>query len=175
MALADNRNPNLETASDAELFDNAFSWEPKKKHQFILYLGKSEIPSYLVKTSDKPSIDNGEVTIDHMNIQRYIKGKSKWNTIALSLYDPIDPSAARQTMDWIRRHHESQYGRDGYGRDYKEELKLHQLDGYGDVVEEWILKNAWVKDAKFGGYDASSEDIQMVDLTIRYDWAFFNY
>ena len=79
MALFDQINQNLSYASENEMFDTAFSWEPKKQHQFILEL--NGIPSYLIKTSDKPTISNGEVALDMINVKRYVKGKSEWNTI----------------------------------------------------------------------------------------------
>ena len=36
MALIDQLNGNLGAAEESQLFDNAFSWEPKRQHQFIL-------------------------------------------------------------------------------------------------------------------------------------------
>ena len=52
MALEDQLNPALNPATQNELFDTAFSWEPKKKHQFILQMADTGIPAFLVKMSD---------------------------------------------------------------------------------------------------------------------------
>ena len=173
MALFDQINQNLAYASENEMFDAAFSWEPKRQNQFIMEL--NGIPSYLIKTSDKPSMTNNEVELDHINIKRYLKGKSEWNDISITLYDPIVPSGAQAAMEWIRLHHESATGRDGYSSFYKKEVRLHQLSPLGEVVEEWILKGAFITEAEFGEYDWSSEDVQEISLTLRYDWAFLNY
>ena len=35
------------------------------------------IPAYLIKTSKRPEIQNGKVTIDHINVRRYVKGRSE--------------------------------------------------------------------------------------------------
>jgi hypothetical protein len=59
MALIDNANPNLAIASENEMFQTAFSWEPKRQHQFILEM--NGIPSYLIKASGKPTITNTAV------------------------------------------------------------------------------------------------------------------
>jgi hypothetical protein len=155
------------------MFDTAFSWEPKKQHQFILEL--NGIPSYLIKTSDKPTISNGEVALDMINVKRYVKGKSEWNTISMTLYDAIVPSGAQAVMEWVRLHHESATGRDGYSSFYKKEIRLHQLSPLGEVVEEWILKGAFITEAGFGSYDWSSDAVQEISLSIRYDWAFLNF
>ena len=173
MALYDNRNPNLAIAQQDQLFDRAFSWEPKRQHQFILSV--PDIPAYLVKTSDKPKIANGEVALDMINIKRYVKGKSEWNNITMTLYDAIVPSAAQSVMEWVRLHHESKTGRNGYSSFYKKEIKLHQLSPLGEIIEEWVLSGAFITDASFGTFDWTSDAVQEIELTIRYDYAFLNF
>ena len=179
MALEDRintANPGTDFADyglDNNYWQNAYSWEPKKQHQFIMEI--EGIPAYLIKTSAKPSLENGEIILDHINVQRYVKGKSKWSSIAVQLYDPIVPSAAQAVMEWIRLHHESATGRDGYSSFYKKELKLHQLSPLGEIVEEWILNGAYITSANFGSYDWGTDSVQEIELNIRYDWAFLNF
>ena len=173
MALEQQINQNLAYASENEMFDTAFSWEPKRQHQFIMEV--QGIPSYLIKTSAKPSMTNGEVALDMINVKRYVKGKSEWNTIEVTLYDAIVPSGAQAVMEWVRLHHESATGRDGYSSFYKKEIRLHQLSPLGEVIEEWILKGAFIVDSNFGTYDWSSDAVQEISMTLRYDWAFLNF
>jgi hypothetical protein len=173
MALYDNANPNLTIANQEQLFDRAFSWEPKRQHHFILAV--PDIPAYLVKTSGKPQISNGEVALDLINIKRYVKGKSEWSTIQMTLYDPIVPSGAQAVMEWIRLHHESSTGRDGYSSFYKKQIKLSQLSPLGETVEEWTLNGAFLTDAEFGTYDWGSDAVQEISITVRYDWAFLSF
>ena len=174
MALQDQLNPQLtDLGTSPEFYSNAFSWEPVKAHQFIMSIG--DIPAFLIKASAKPSIANGEIALDHINVQRYVKGRSVWNTITVSLYDAIVPRGAQAVMDWIRLHHESATGRDGYSSFYKKEIKLRQLSPLGEVIEEWILKGAYIVDANFGSLDWSSEEVVMIEMTLRYDWAFLSF
>jgi hypothetical protein len=158
---------------DNNYWQNAYSWEPKKAHQFIMEI--DGIPAYLIHSSAKPSIENNEITLDHMNVQRYVKGKSKWSSISITLYDPIVPSAAQAVMDWVRLHHESATGRDGYSSMYKKEITLTQLSPLGEKIEEWILKGAFITSAKFGDLDWSSEEVVKISMDLRYDWAFLNF
>lgn len=174
MALTDKLNPNFEDYGiDNNYWQNAYSWEPKRSNQFIMEI--EGIPAYLVKTSAKPTINNNEVALDHMNVKRYVKGKSEWNSIAISLYDPIIPSGTQAVMDWVRLHHESATGRNGYSSMYKKEVTLTQLSPLGEKVEEWILKGAFITESNFGSLDWGSEDVMMIEITLRYDWAFLNY
>ena len=90
MALSSQVNGKLtDFGKEADFWSNAYNWEPKKSHQFVMAI--DGIPSYLVKASAKPTIANGEITLDHINVQRYVKGRSVWNTISVSLYDAIVP------------------------------------------------------------------------------------
>jgi hypothetical protein len=174
MALQDQVNNSLtDFGTEVDFWNRAYSWEPKKQHQFIMAI--DGIPAYLIKSSAKPSIANGEITLDHINVQRYVKGKSVWSTLSVSLYDPIVPSAAQAVMEWIRLHHESATGRDGYSSFYKKEIKLRQLSPLGEIIEEWILHGTYITDANFGSLDWSTEDVVSIDLTLRYDWAFLNF
>lgn len=174
MALQDQVNNNLtDFGTEVDFWNKAYSWEPKKQHQFIMAI--DGIPAYLIKSAAKPSIANGEITLDHINVQRYVKGKSVWSTMAISLYDPIVPSAAQAVMEWIRLHHESATGRDGYSSFYKKEVKLRQLSPLGEIIEEWILHGTYITDSNFGSLDWSTEDVVTIELTLRFDWAFLNF
>lgn len=174
MALENQVNDNLQDfGNDPQFWDNAFSWEPKKQHQFVMIV--DGIPAYLIKASAKPSMTNGEVTLDHINVQRYVKGKSVWNSISVTLYDAIVPSGAQAVMDWVRLHHESYTGRDGYSSYYKKEIKLRQLSPLGEIIEEWILNGAFIVDSNFGSLDWSSEDVVNIEMTLRYDWALLSF
>ena len=78
-------------------------------------------------------------------------------------------------MDWVRLHHESATGRNGYSSMYKKEITLTSLSPLGEKVEEWILKGAYIQNTNFGSYDWATEDVVMIDVTLRYDWAFLNF
>ncbi len=45
------------------------------------------------------------------------------------------------------------------------------LDSNGEIVESWVLKNAWIKDVNFGDGDYSSDDVVDITIKLRYDWA----
>lgn len=155
-------------------YSQLFEWEPKHQNRFIMTINQ-DIPAYLIKASSKPSMENGEVVIDHINVQRKVKGKSTWSNITITLYDPIIPSGAQAVMSWIRDHHESATGRDGYTDDYKKDIKLQGLGAAGQVVEEWTLKGAFIQSCNWGSYDWSTEDIVTIEMTLAYDYAFLHF
>ena len=149
------------------------NWEPKMANRFIMYM--EGIPSYIIKASGRPEITNGKVTIDHINVKRYIKGRSEWSDLSVTLYDPIVPSAAQAVMEWVRLHHESVTGRNGYSDFYKKDITFNALGPVGDKVEEWTLKGAYIQSAKFSDMDYTGEDLAEVELTLTYDYAVLQY
>ena len=97
-------------------------YEPKLKNRFIMEI--SGIPAFTIKTMQRPQITFDEVVLEHMNITKYVKGKGRWQTLQITLYDPIVPSAASAVIEWIRLHHESATGRDGYQDFYKKNINF---------------------------------------------------
>ena len=133
------------------------------------------INAYLIKAMNRPSLESEEVVLEHMNVTRYVKGKSRWQPLEITLYDPIVPSAAQQVHEWILLHHESVTGRDGYADFYKKNITFNLLDPTGAVVEEWELKGSYIQSANFGDLDFSSSDPVEIALTLRYDYAILNF
>ena len=161
----------MATLDPSEIMFTPF--EPKVKNRFIMYI--EGIPAYLVKTAKRPSIEFEEITLDHINVKRYIKGKGAWSAIDVTLYDPVVPSAAQAVMEWVRLSHESVTGRDGYSDFYKKDVTFNMLGPVGDVIEEWTLKGAWIKSAAFGDLDYSSSDPVEISVSMRYDYAILQF
>lgn len=167
--------PTLPDISQSDLFNSAFSWEPKYANRFIMQLAGTNIPAYLVKAAARPTITNGEIVLDHMNIDRKVKGKSRWSDVSITIYDPITSEGAQAVMEWIRFHHESLTGRDGYSSDYKRDLEFYALSGLGEKIENWTLKGAFISDANFGSMDWGTEEAVTIELTLKYDYAILQY
>ena len=149
------------------------NWEPKLKNRYIMNI--DGINAYLVKTMARPTIESEEVALPHMNVTRYVKGRTQWQPIDITLYDPIVPSAAQQVIEWIRLSHESVTGRDGYADFYKKDITINTLGPVGDKVEEWKLKGAFISTANFGSL--SFDEVSPVDitLTLKYDYAILQF
>ena len=154
-----------------EVFFTAF--EPKQANRFIMYI--DGIPAYEIKGVSAVSLTQGTVALNHINVQRFVKGKSTWGPITFTLFDPITPSGAQAVMEWVRLHHESVTGRDGYSDFYKKDLTLDILGPVGDIVGEWIIKGAYVKTATFGEYDWANDAAINLSVSIAMDYCVLNF
>ena len=154
-----------------EIFFTPF--EPKQKNRFILYV--DGIPAYLIKGLGAVSVSQGTVPLNHINVQRFVKGKTTWGTISMTLFDAITPSGAQSVMEWVRLHHESVTGRDGYSDFYKKDMTVNVLGPVGDVVSEWIIKGAIITEATFGDYNYDNEGAVEISMTVQPDYCVLNF
>ena len=154
-----------------EIFFTPF--EPKQQNRFVLYV--DGFPAYLIKGLGAVTVSQGTVALNHINVQRFVKGKTTWGPISMTLFDAITPSGAQSVMEWVRLHHESVTGRDGYSDFYKKDMTVNVLGPVGDVVSEWIIKGALITEAGFGDYNYDSEGAVEISMTIQPDYCVLNF
>ena len=155
-----------------EIFFTAF--EPKQKNRFICFV--DGFPAYIMKGVGAVTVSQGTVPLNHINVQRFVKGKTTWGTIEFTLFDPITPSGAQSVMEWVRLHHESVTGRDGYSDFYKKDLTINVLGPVGDIVSEWIIKGAMITNASFGDFGWDQENAaQEITMTVQPDYCVLNF
>lgn len=155
-----------------EIFYTAF--EPKTQNRFIMYI--DGVPTFLIKKTDRPKWTTEKKALDHINLQRYYKGKTVWNEITIELYDAIVPSATQAMFEWFRLTHESVTGRDGYQDFYKKDVTLNLLGPVGDKIEEWLLKGAWPMTYDGGAVDyVNTGDPVLATVGLSYDYAILQF
>jgi len=162
--------------------------EPKRAHRWLLNI--DGVDAYLIKTVQKPSFSVEETTHSFFGHKFYYPGPVNWNTVAITLVDPIDPDASQILWQKLRL---SGYEipdrllaeplRPGLFTPSKAEatnalgqiVKLRQIGQIDDVpnqvVEEWKLYNPWIQEVNFGSLDYASADMVEISLTIRFDFA----
>jgi len=148
-------------------------FEPKVRNRFIMII--EGVPSFMVKAGNRPTLQFDDITLDHINVKRKLKGRADWQDVQITMYDPIVPSGAQAVMEWVRLSHEAVTGREGYSDFYKKDVTLQMLGPVGDIVEEWVLKGAYIKQANFQSLDWSSSDPMTIDVTLRYDYAILQF
>jgi len=145
----------------------ANKFEPKRKFRWIVEI--EGVDAFLAKTANRPTMTFEEITIDWINTKRYLAGKHAFETLSVTLYDPIAPSGAQQVMEWVRLNFEVVSGRSGYADFYKRDLRFKLLDPVGTVVELWDVKGAMISSATFGSLDYSGDETVTIDLTLKFD------
>lgn len=141
-------------------------YEPLRKNRFLLrFPSDLGIQEWWVASASRPTITMNETEIPFLNTSSWVVGRYIWESITVTLRDPIGPSASQAVMEWVRLHSESVTGRQGYAVAYKRDLIIEMLDPTGTAVSQWILKNAMIVSAAFG--DLSYDDDGLADITLQ--------
>jgi hypothetical protein len=144
------------------------NFEPNRPFRFIL--GIQGVDAFLVKSSGRPGSTTDEVEMGYINNTRYVAGKTKPNTIAITLYDAIDPSASQKVMEWVRLQYDPATGRAAYQQYYKKDITLKMLGPVGDVVGMDTIYGAFITEHSPSELDyTSGGDVATIAITIRYD------
>lgn len=152
------------------------NYEPLRKNRWLFrFPADLGIQEWWLTSASRPSIKQNETKIDFLNTSTYVVGRYEWDTIQITLKDPIGPSASQAVMEWIRLHSESVTGRQGYAAGYKRDIELEMLDPTGVVVSKWILKNTMCTEASFGDLAYNSDDLAEIQMTLRFDYAILAY
>ena len=172
--------------------------EPKRNYRWLLYLG--DIPQWVVKKVTKPNFTVTEASHTYINHNFYYPGKVEWNPISVTLVDPASPDAVQTMYNILRKSGyeppESQFNTKTMSKQMAVnalgQVRIVQLgDAFSETgdggtttttdqvkdaefLEEWILYNAWIKDAKFGDLDYTSDELIEITLELRYDYAKLN-
>ena len=164
-------------------FWNNSTLEPKRKHRWLVYLNNANIPSYIATKVDKPSFKINEMEHKYFGHSFFYPGHVSWETISLTLIDPIDEDASFALMSLLRRAgYASPEGsadntlptvaKADFVAALGNSIRIEQVSGADNrLVETWVLHNPWITDCKFGDLDHGSDDLVEITLTLRYDWA----
>ena len=146
------------------------TFEPKKQYLWALSIGGG-IEAWMCRTVKRPDINFEEITLDYMNTRRYLAGKFDWQTLDVTLLDPIDNSAADAVIAWIRTVGDEYSTAKFPASDYKRQITITLLDGAGLGIETWVLEGVWPQATNFGDLDYSANDPVEITMTLRYDRA----
>jgi hypothetical protein len=151
-------------------------YEPLRKNRWLLrFPSDLGIQEWTLESASRPKISQKSVEIEFLNTSTYVLGRYTWDSIQVTLRDPIGPSMSQAVMECVRLESESLSGRQGYAAGYKRDIELDLLDPTGVVVQKWILKNAWASDVDFGTLAMSDDGLATISLTLVIDYAILVY
>lgn len=151
-------------------------YEPLRKNRFLLrFPSDLGIQEWWVSNAARPTITMKETEIPFLNTSTWVVGRYTWDSISVTLRDPIGPSASQAVMEWVRLASESVTGRQGYAVAYKRDLVLEMLDPTGTAVSQWIIKNAMPVTVNFGQLAYDDDNLSTIEITIRPDYCILSF
>lgn len=162
--------------------------DPKRNFRFqVLISGLQETVDgnsaqesvWWAKKIAKPNFTIAESKHVYLGHTFYYPGKVEWQTISMTLVDPVNPGSLNRLNNIISQSGyivpkdanttitQSKQGAVGGLKN----VTILQLDGLGNAIETWDLKNPFIKSLKFSDLDYENDDLSTIDVEFRYDWA----
>ena len=152
------------------------NYEPLRQNRWLLrFPADLGIQEWWCKTAKRPHIKQEGKAIQFLNTETYVVGRYTWESIQVTLRDPIGPSASQAIMEWVRLHTESVTGRQGYAAAYKRDLILEMLDPTGTAVSQWIIKSAMIVSASGGELSYDDDSLSTWTLTLRPQYCILSF
>ena len=121
----------------------------------------------------RPSLSFKEIETQHLNEIIYYPGKPDWKPINLTLFDIKKNGNENPVFKWIKNQYDPSSGDWAAGTFKVGEATLNLYDGCGNVIEKWTFENVWPNNIEWGELDMSDSQYVTVDLTLRYDRAYY--
>ena len=180
-------------------FWNEAILEPKRKFRWIMSI--NGIPYFTIKETSRPSYEVGVATHEFINHTFNFPGKVKYNDIEVKIIDSANPDAAETLRQIIfaggyRLPTSAPVGTQSITKlgavNALGEVQISILGGggedgsgagggstggvndEGDVLENWVLHNAWIMKVDFDPLSYGDDELAQVTLTIKYDYAVLN-
>ena len=157
--------------------------EPKRQFRFTVSIpGMPESATFYARSVTKPSFTVTNANHKFLNHTFYYPGKVEWQTVTISLVDPVAPDATGGILSILRNSGYQVPSNITNTEDLTTigkanaslnlgEIKIRAINENGEALEEWTLHNPFIVALKFNNYDYTGEDLATVDIDLRYDWA----
>jgi hypothetical protein len=172
--------------------------EPKRKHTFLVSIGnvgtQAGINEWLCKSVDKPNFEMSTTEHKFLNHTFKFPGSLTWNDVNLKVVDVVNVNLDNSQKLYqilelsgyvkpgdIIPNNNTAGGAGIYSTLSKRRatavavgnVKIRQINDLGQVIEEWVLKNSWIKSVNFGSLEYGNDEMLDLDIVISYDWAEF--
>ncbi len=150
--------------------------ESRRKHRwrFSTIDGlSSQVPIYLA-SAQRPHVITEEAIMHHDQEQAAFAGKHHWEPISLVFYDISGqggPDSSREIWAWLNTVINIAQVTVALPSAYKKTAQLEMTGGTGNADETWKIYNAWPIDLNWNDVDYSNNEIQTVDVSMKYDRA----
>ena len=156
--------------------------DPKRAYRFLVNLAAFEGGAqWYAKSATKPKFTVSNQEHKYINHTFNYPGRVTWDPVTITIVDPVDPNAARQAAELLQASGYYIPGNENAKittinkKDATEAMKRVEIIQIGetedDVLEKWILNNAWVEAVNFSDLDYENDDLSTIEMTIRFDWA----
>lgn len=150
------------------------SYKPILGYNFKVIFSKLESEDAFVtfaKAVTLPSMDNNPILLEYGNTYAYVKGKTRWNEVTMTLYAMSKPHTHVKLWNYLQKHQDTKEGTDQFKVTYMGDVQIQILLPNEVLFHTWTLINAHISSINFGSMDWSSDDVVQPEISLVYDYA----
>ena len=142
-----------------------------------------DISAKYVKIAARPSLKIETTEVNFLNSKIWVPGKGEWDDLTVTYNDVVGGSASSDMSNlysWLAAVYDfssyasvSSQDQASMNTDYTGDGTLTMLDGCGNTLESWQIKDMWPTTINFGDLDYNSSDIAEISLTFKYARAIY--
>lgn len=161
--------------------------DPKRVSRFRVRIDSlaDSSNSYIwyAKSFTKPSAEITTTTHRYLNHHFNYPGSVKWGDVTIELIDPTDPIDAAGSLAQLLTAMGYEVPADGddnlsFVNISKRKattslgnILVEEIDDGGGALETWTLQQAFVSKFEWGSLKYDGDDLNVLKLTVKYDWA----
>lgn len=135
---------------------------------------------WYAKSFTKPSAEIKSAAHKYLNHTFNYPGSVTWSPITIELIDPTDPIDVAGSLAQLLQAMGYEIPMDGAAliniskrkaTTSLGKISVSQIDDTGNDLETWQLEQAFVSKFEWGSYKYEGDDLNVLKLTITYDWA----
>jgi hypothetical protein len=157
--------------------------EPKRQFRFTVTIaGMADGAQFYARSATKPTFSVTQSEHKFLNHTFYYPGKVEWNTVTISMVDPVSPDATGNILTILRNSGYnvpsnlteadalSTIGKNNASNALGQ-VTIRAIDEDGNTLEQWVLNNPFIVGMTMNDYTYEGEDLATIDVEFRYDWA----
>lgn len=154
--------------------------ETRRKHRWLFQVMGPVAQGALLflQKASRPQFKYEEAVMHHDQEQAYFAGKQSWEPLSIAFYDAEqNPNVSAEIFKWVTSVTTSGLQAGGgpvtvaTPRAYKAQAQLSMTDGAGGVTELWTFNGVWPVQTNWMDLDYTNTEIQLVEVSMRYDRA----
>ncbi len=164
---------------------DGISLDPKRVSRFKVEIESLNDPKggstvWFAKSFSKPTAEIKTTTHRYLNHQFNYPGSVSWGDVSIELIDPADPIDAAGSLAQLLAAMGYEIPKDGLSLvniskrkavSSLGDISVSELDDEGQEIETWTLQQAFVTKFEWGSLKYDGDDLNVLKLTIKYDWA----
>lgn len=146
----------------------------KFRYEFVV-AGLPDL-TYFCESVDAPELTIDPVEVTHQTETVWYPGRISWGDIRVVLIEAEGSSSLNQIWEkWIKEYYVSPA--QGYitwkMASLKKDCQINILNSRGRQTANWVLEGCWPTVLNPGDWDYGSSEVQKIDLTLKYDRAYY--